>query len=421
MSELKVNKISATDGISAIEVTGGFGDLIISGDLTVSGNDIKDSGGNTIFSFDGSGNIDRDINMQVAGTANMNMVSTNGMSSINMYGSGNSMSDGDNIGAITFYGTEDDGTANSVQVGYMVCEVADGSFAYSSSAGAMIKFGVVVDASTTVDEVLFIDGNTIEARVGIGTQNPEKILHVANGYTTDHVALIENTTTSDNADCLSLRLTSTSANAQATNKFIKFDNGGSVIGWVIGDTSGGITITDAFTGKHPSVTKYSSSELDVGLIMSSTGEIWVRNIATVSTGLPKVTMSITDNDKGVFGIISSTPTFDSDANDGIGEWSIYDGYYKTHGVDSDESAIVVNSLGEGLVWVTDKNGELQAGDYICSTVVPGHGGKQADDLLHNYTVAKCVETIDWSSVTDDIVYEGITYKKYLVACTYNCG
>ena len=60
-------------------------------------------------------------------------------------------------------------------------------------------------------------------------------------------------------------------------------------------------------------------------------------------------------------------------------------------------------------------------EFLCGQCKPGYGGKQSDDLLHSYTVAKCVETINWNSVTDTIVHDGVTYKKYLVACTYNCG
>jgi hypothetical protein len=47
--------------------------------------------------------------------------------------------------------------------------------------------------------------------------------------------------------------------------------------------------------------------------------------------------------------------------------------------------------------------------------------KQNDDLLHNYTVAKAVEEINWDGVTEMVEYNGIFYKKTLIACTYHCG
>ena len=57
----------------------------------------------------------------------------------------------------------------------------------------------------------------------------------------------------------------------------------------------------------------------------------------------------------------------------------------------------INSVGEGAIWVSNKNGTLENGDYISSSTVPGYGAKQADDLLHNYTVAKITCDCDFST------------------------
>jgi hypothetical protein len=48
----------------------------------------------------------------------------------------------------------------------------------------------------------------------------------------------------------------------------------------------------------------------------------------------------------------------------------------------------INSSGEGAIWVSNKNGNLESGDYITSASIPGYGMKQDDDFLHNYTVGK---------------------------------
>ena len=47
--------------------------------------------------------------------------------------------------------------------------------------------------------------------------------------------------------------------------------------------------------------------------------------------------------------------------------------------------------------------------------------KQDDDILRSYTVAKCVESINWDDVKETIVYNGQEHKVYLAACTYHCG
>ena len=62
----------------------------------------------------------------------------------------------------------------------------------------------------------------------------------------------------------------------------------------------------------------------------------------------------------------------------------------------------VNSLGEGGIWVINKSGNFENGDYITSSSVPGYGQKQDDDLLHNYTVAK---------ITTDCGFTKITYTR----------
>jgi len=69
-------------------------------------------------------------------------------------------------------------------------------------------------------------------------------------------------------------------------------------------------------------------------------------------------------------------------------------------------------LGDGHVLVCSEGGDIETGDYICSSNAEGHGMKQDDDLLHNYTVAKASEAVDWST-------ESSTTK--LIACTYHAA
>ena len=73
----------------------------------------------------------------------------------------------------------------------------------------------------------------------------------------------------------------------------------------------------------------------------------------------------------------------------------------------------IQALGDGYILTSNQNGNIQIGDYL--TTASGSGGyacKQSDDLLHNYTVAKATENVDWSN-------ESTTTK--LIACTYHCG
>ena len=81
----------------------------------------------------------------------------------------------------------------------------------------------------------------------------------------------------------------------------------------------------------------------------------------------------------------------------------------------------INSLGEGAIWVSNINGDVNNGDYIMSSNILGYGCKQNDDILHSYTVAKCCSVINWSSINSYINHYNNTYKIAFVACTYHCG
>tara|TARA_B100001564_G_C20145647_1_gene448645 strand:- start:118 stop:468 length:351 start_codon:yes stop_codon:yes gene_type:complete len=60
--------------------------------------------------------------------------------------------------------------------------------------------------------------------------------------------------------------------------------------------------------------------------------------------------------------------------------------------------ISVNGLGEGCVWVSDMNGNIQVGDFITSSIFKGYGKKQDSENLTNYTVAKSSKTIDFDTM-----------------------
>jgi hypothetical protein len=79
------------------------------------------------------------------------------------------------------------------------------------------------------------------------------------------------------------------------------------------------------------------------------------------------------------------------------------------------------AVGEGSILVSTINGEPENGDYLCSSPIPGLAQLQPDDLLHNYTVAKLIEDVNWSAVSRYISYEGQEYKVALVACSYHCA
>jgi len=84
------------------------------------------------------------------------------------------------------------------------------------------------------------------------------------------------------------------------------------------------------------------------------------------------------------------------------------------------SRVVVNSLGEGAVWVCDANGALKNGDLICSSALPGYGMRQGSDAVTGCTVAKITCDCDFSE--DCIVPRRRvgSFACCFVGCSYKC-
>ena len=115
------------------------------------------------------------------------------------------------------------------------------------------------------------------------------------------------------------------------------------------------------------------------------------NNININESLPNVDLSTTKNDKKVIGIISNIEDENNNLRTHkIGVWG------SIMPKSNNDTRLEVNSLGEGAIWVSDIYGPLENGDYITSSEIPGVGGKQDDDLLHNYTVAKITMDCDFS-------------------------
>ena len=170
-----------------------------------------------------------------------------------------------------------------------------------------------------------------------------------------------------------------------------------------------------FTGAHKvtidSSIIYPHNHLVEGMIMSSTGIVEYQDMNnTVVTVKPSRSV----NDKAVYGVYCGYEILDTDNSNESTTTSIY----------------YVNSLGEGGILVTNYGGEIQNGDYITTCPITitsdgielgGYGSLQSDDILHSYTVAKCTQTIDWSTITNTITYNSVSYKYTMISCTYHCG
>jgi len=190
---------------------------------------------------------------------------------------------------------------------------------------------------------------------------------------------------------------------QNDTKFIQFKSLGSNEGYLTRSSS---DIQMNFTGQHRSFSNnqdiYDNINNYIGLIVSASGQhknLNNQNIH-VNDALPIVDITNIDNDKKVFGVISDKE--EEERSFVVGCFGT--NYDKIEGDDR----LYINSLGEGMMWICDINGDLENGDYITSSTVPGYGKLQNDDLLHNYTVGKTTQDTNFSDMS-----LGVTYCRYV--------
>jgi thiamine phosphate synthase YjbQ (UPF0047 family) len=91
--------------------------------------------------------------------------------------------------------------------------------------------------------------------------------------------------------------------------------------------------------------------------------------------------------------------------------------------DIDTNEVLLKTRGVGNVWIINTNGNLNAGDYITTSIVSGYGQKQNSEFLANYTVAKILEPCNFTETSkpvkraikslEDVTYY-VIHKKILI-------
>jgi hypothetical protein len=178
------------------------------------------------------------------------------------------------------------------------------------------------------------------------------------------------------------------------------------------------------TAKHRTTGIFTNKNIDelIGKIVISTGEysdLYNEKKISIDEAIPIVKLSNKKNQRNVFGIIS-------DQED--------DGMIRDFPLGSLRFSIpkarpckkyMINAGGEGAMWVCDMNGNIENGDYIVSSDIPGYGMKQEDDIHRNYTVAKitCDCNFDIKSKIykcETFMYRKKKYKRAFVGVIYKC-
>ena len=165
-----------------------------------------------------------------------------------------------------------------------------------------------------------------------------------------------------------------------------------------------------FTGQHRVIMNINLQE-EIGLIVSSSGQYVNIDASTktnINEALPLCILSNVKKDKRVFGIISNKE--DTNITRSYNQGNIEQLGTKKF---NNERRFIVNSLGEGSIWVTNTNGSFQNGDYITTSIIPGYGELQDEDTLKNYTVAKITCDCNFSIELQERKTVRRTIKKWL--------
>lgn len=271
--------------------------------------------------------------------------------------------------------------------------------------------------------------------IGIGTTTPSTKLHVNVAGNSGYGILQENCAAADAASKSAL-------GTKVQSTMMPMLSGASLYTYATSATASTYyrliqTATTYFTGQHAGIPDDSNIKANiadyVGLIVSSADTGYVsynpvtfekitgKDAIQINECLPNIKLACNDCDPAVFGVISDRKDNGCHNPDGTVETD----HDPSFGNDLFDR-VRVNSIGEGAIWVCNINGNISNGDYITSSTVPGIGQRQSDDLFHNYTVAKatmsCGFDLSGSAYRcEEFVFEGTTYKKAFIGCTYHCG
>jgi hypothetical protein len=157
-----------------------------------------------------------------------------------------------------------------------------------------------------------------------------------------------------------------------------------------------------FTGQHRC---FPDEPVEKGLIVSAKKNRFVKlngfatgqEAITIDESLPIVSLSNVAEDKACFGVVSSiekpTPK----------RIQVTNGIISDSKKERGDNRAIVNSVGEGAIWIVNTGGPLESGDYITTSSVKGYGQYQSSQYLTNFTVAKITMDCDFNPAIQPVL------------------
>ena len=150
----------------------------------------------------------------------------------------------------------------------------------------------------------------------------------------------------------------------------------------------GTTVSyNAFTGSHYA---WTEERIERGMLVSMAGVHRRLNDNPASEPVYGITTTRQANDPSVLGAYLSLQEPSKSA--------------------SATNPHLVMAVGNGEMWVVDMGENLDAGDDLISTSVPGHAMKEDGTYSPAYVIARVAEPVDWSTVTETVDDHGTPRK-----------
>jgi len=177
-----------------------------------------------------------------------------------------------------------------------------------------------------------------------------------------------------------------------------------------------------FTGSHDIVWDKDDEVGEIGDIVIDK-ECVARS--SVSNTLFRVERSSAPKQRAAVGVLAGISGSLADGNipaafvERFDTYTSEDGSMETYQIPTTEYKLMkdefmrgtVNSVGEGQINVCGENGDIEAGDFIVTSSIPGKGMRQDDDIVRSITVARARESVSFDSPT----------QVKMIACIYLCG
>ena len=223
-------------------------------------------------------------------------------------------------------------------------------------------------------------------------------INVEGSIHTNGQVVITNQSTDDNKYFMKYNIDDSNYWKIYTNSsdHIYYNYGGNDRGFISSSGSGQM---NNFTGQHRCFIKDlpTISNEHIGLIVCANQNVYIsmnevkygNEAITQNESLPYVSLCIKNNDKSCFGVISAS----EDPNIRKDEYGSFVSVFQK---EKGDTRIYINSVGEGALWIINKNGVLESGDYITTCDISGYGMKQTSDDLKNYSVAKITMDCDFN-------------------------